>query len=64
MIGFVWSVDHYDPKKNLQGKHREDIYEKLVAFRTEYGHCDVPHDEHEDEFQATWDKTRCSMLYH
>ena len=60
-IDFVWSVDHYDAEKSLLAEHWENIYNRLVEYRSKFGHCDVPHD-HEDNELAKWVRTQRGQL--
>jgi hypothetical protein len=45
LIDFIWSVDHYDAEKSMKAKRWEDLYNKLVAYAANFGHCDVPNNQ-------------------
>jgi len=60
-IDFVWSVDHYDTEKSLRAKHWEGMYEELVVFKTNEGHCKVPHN-HNNGGLARWVQKQRNLL--
>jgi hypothetical protein len=49
-IGFQWRV--------REGNVWEDMFEKLTAFRDQYGHCNVPQRWDEDRELGRWVNTQ------
>jgi len=41
-IGIVWKVDTGNSEKSLKQRHWDAMFDLLVAFKREHGHCRVP----------------------
>jgi len=53
-LGFVWKVDLYNPKASLHQKHFDAMIERLLQFKREHGHVQVPFRYKKDYELAQW----------
>ncbi len=64
-VGFTWMKNHIqkrvDKKQRAYGKKWKEMFEKLVRFKEENGHCDVPYNYNphtEDSSLGPWVSTQ------
>jgi hypothetical protein len=42
-LGFVWKVDNFDADASLSQREWNEQLDRIIEFREQYGHCDVPY---------------------
>ena len=53
-IGFVWKVDLYNADASLHQKHFDEMVERLLQFKKEHGHTQVPFRYEKDNALTQW----------